>query len=102
MKKYDWIADYLKENSNYGYYCEGKYSFDDIVKKLRNEPLNCHDEGIKYNSLDDRSKKSFVLSCMSIVFEDWDNREELIKIQNDLYDFDLVKEFNSLVKNVKK
>ena len=97
-RKYKDIDKYLRENCRYECYYENKYDTRNVFDV--NKGLNCSDS-VNYDNFSEDEKRSFVFACMSIVFENWDNRTELIKFQNDLYDFDLVKEFNSFFGLVK-
>lgn len=96
MKKID---DYMKET---GYYCESS-----TIKKLRNSlfdnssRINCYDECVKYDDLSESGKITLIFSCMSIVFEYENNKKEVVEMLNNIYDFDLIKEYNNLYDSLK-
>lgn len=86
------------KNMGYGYYCESS-SLRNIKSRLSSKSyMNCSDKALQYKDMDESIKEGFVVACMKIVLEDWSNKDSLIKLQNDLYGFDLIKEFHKLVR----
>ena len=79
-------------NGNYRSY-SNSFNHKNVIEK---KSCNCYDKALQYKDIDDSLKESFIVACMKIVLENWSEREVLIELQNELYGFDLVGEFNSL------